>query len=444
VKYTVIYEKGATSWGAYVPDLPGVIAVGDSREEAEHLIHEASNSTSTECAMKDSRSRSRQVLPERLRLAPSPNLSVRILGGRGVSQRAPLLSRLHVSSSHTVLHLQEATMRFSVGCLIAAIAAAQQPSQEQILHFAHTPDTRNAQEIATVIRTIPEIRDVKLSDDNPPSTLTVAGTPEQIAAAGWLFAELDQSAPSQQMREYKLSGTRENVVRIYHVTNARSVQEFQEVATAARNVGEIRRVITYNAPKQVVMRGTADQAAFLDWLLPLMDKPLSRPVQHSASPQFVMPDPRDEGVTQVFYAGNAATVADFQDLAITLRAMSQEGRSPRVFTYNAGREIVVRGTASQLAMAEWLFDELDQPPTARSQDTSRREYQVPGRDDVMRVFYLAHVDGGQNVQSIIPQIRTATAIQRAFSYGSRMGLVLRGTAAQIAAAEHLVQELDKP
>lgn len=39
--YTVIYEKGATTWGAYVPDLPGVISMGDSREEAEQLIHEA-------------------------------------------------------------------------------------------------------------------------------------------------------------------------------------------------------------------------------------------------------------------------------------------------------------------------------------------------------------------------------------------------------------------
>jgi predicted RNase H-like HicB family nuclease len=39
--YTVIYEKGATSWGAYVPDLPGVITVGDSREEVERLIAEA-------------------------------------------------------------------------------------------------------------------------------------------------------------------------------------------------------------------------------------------------------------------------------------------------------------------------------------------------------------------------------------------------------------------
>ena len=39
--YTVIYEQGSTSWGAYVPDLPGVITVGDSREEAETLIREA-------------------------------------------------------------------------------------------------------------------------------------------------------------------------------------------------------------------------------------------------------------------------------------------------------------------------------------------------------------------------------------------------------------------
>jgi hypothetical protein len=29
--YTGIYEKGPTSWGAYVPVLPGVITVGDTR-----------------------------------------------------------------------------------------------------------------------------------------------------------------------------------------------------------------------------------------------------------------------------------------------------------------------------------------------------------------------------------------------------------------------------
>jgi predicted RNase H-like HicB family nuclease len=39
--YTVIYEKGQDSWGAYVPDLPGVISVGDSREEVQQSIREA-------------------------------------------------------------------------------------------------------------------------------------------------------------------------------------------------------------------------------------------------------------------------------------------------------------------------------------------------------------------------------------------------------------------
>jgi predicted RNase H-like HicB family nuclease len=41
MQYTVIIERGETSWGAYVPDLPGCIAAGDSREEVLQLIREA-------------------------------------------------------------------------------------------------------------------------------------------------------------------------------------------------------------------------------------------------------------------------------------------------------------------------------------------------------------------------------------------------------------------
>jgi len=41
MQYTVIIEKGDTSFGAYVPDLPGCVAVGETREEAKQLIREA-------------------------------------------------------------------------------------------------------------------------------------------------------------------------------------------------------------------------------------------------------------------------------------------------------------------------------------------------------------------------------------------------------------------
>ncbi len=39
--YLVIVEKGANSFGAYVPDLPGCAVVADTREEALKLIREA-------------------------------------------------------------------------------------------------------------------------------------------------------------------------------------------------------------------------------------------------------------------------------------------------------------------------------------------------------------------------------------------------------------------
>ena len=38
---TVIIEKGPTSYGAYIPDLPGCIAAGDTFAETEELIRQA-------------------------------------------------------------------------------------------------------------------------------------------------------------------------------------------------------------------------------------------------------------------------------------------------------------------------------------------------------------------------------------------------------------------
>ena len=41
MEYLVVVEKGKTSYGAYVPDLPGCVAVGETRREVLKLIREA-------------------------------------------------------------------------------------------------------------------------------------------------------------------------------------------------------------------------------------------------------------------------------------------------------------------------------------------------------------------------------------------------------------------
>ena len=41
MQYLVIVEKGPSSYGAHVPDLPGCVAVGETKDEVLTLIREA-------------------------------------------------------------------------------------------------------------------------------------------------------------------------------------------------------------------------------------------------------------------------------------------------------------------------------------------------------------------------------------------------------------------
>ncbi len=41
MRYAVVVEKSENGYGAYVPDLPGCVALGESMDETLHLIKEA-------------------------------------------------------------------------------------------------------------------------------------------------------------------------------------------------------------------------------------------------------------------------------------------------------------------------------------------------------------------------------------------------------------------
>ena len=41
MEYLVVVEKGGSSYGAYVPDLPGCVAAGETRREVLKLIRDA-------------------------------------------------------------------------------------------------------------------------------------------------------------------------------------------------------------------------------------------------------------------------------------------------------------------------------------------------------------------------------------------------------------------
>lgn len=125
---------------------------------------------------------------------------------------------------------------------------------------------------------------------------------------------------------------------------------------------------------------------------------------------------------------------DMQEIAVVVRGLTDA----RVTADTGQRTLSLSGAAQKIALADWLFHQLDQPSSAATHERA-----VPGGDDMVRVFYLAAADTPQRVQEIATQLHRTARIPRVFIYNAPRAIALRGTAAQIALAERMIQEQDR-
>ncbi len=70
----------------------------------------------------------------------------------------------------------------------------------------------------------------------------------------------------------------------------------------------------------------------------------------------------------------------------------------------------------------------------------RRDFE----DYVVKVFYIKNATLLQELQEISTTVRSVTEIRRAFTYGAQNAILVRGTTDQVALAEKLILDLDKP
>lgn len=232
--------------------------------------------------------------------------------------------------------------------LITVVASAQE--QDRTFYFTHTATTQQFQEVATAIRTIADTQ--QITTDNDQKRVTIHATAPQIAMAEWLFNELDSPVAAPAVaHEYRTPGTGDDVVRVFYVITAPTVQDFQEAATLVRTITDTRRVFTYNARNALMMRGTEAQMGLAEWLLKeIVPEPPS-----SSTHQREM---GSDDVVRVLRLPHTATVQDFQKAATQIRQTTQ---IKKIFTYNAPRAMAVRGTADQIVLAERMATDLDHP-----------------------------------------------------------------------------------
>jgi hypothetical protein len=317
------------------------------------------------------------------------------------------------------------------------MSAAFGQDVSRVFQLHHIDGEKDQYEFATLVRTIAEIPNVLA--DAPKKTLSVSGTASQIAIAEFLFTELDrQTVPDSVSQEFKVANNADDVVRLFFLTNTATIQDFQEVATTIRTVAEIRRVFTISTSRTLAVRGTADQIAAAAFIVHELDQPASAKRTDSREYRMIDTDWRPEPALRVFYLPYTSTVQQFQEVATLIRTIAE---TRRLFTYNASRAMIVRGNADQLALTDWMVHELGKPVDPAT--LASPQYTLPSdphAENIVRVFYVKDVPTVQVFQQVATQIRTATGLRRVFTYNATMAMAVRGTAAQIATAEQMLQD----
>jgi hypothetical protein len=151
-------------------------------------------------------------------------------------------------------------------------------------------------------------------------------------------------------------------------------------------------------------------------------------------------------VERVFHLTNVASPQGFQELATVLRTV---GDIATLSVDPATSTMSVTGSPGQIVLAEWLLHEMDQPvggmPAERQiRETAVHEFRVPdGKDDVVRVFYVSHMDSPRSMQELLTVLRTVGQVQKTFNYSAVPSLAVRGTEDTIGWVAWAIHELDQ-
>ena len=326
---------------------------------------------------------------------------------------------------------------------LAASVSAQQAgdSATQVFTFSSADTPQSMQEIANAIRSLAQAPQTSLQTAS--RSLTVPAAPASVAIANWLFQELDaaQPAPPQdsQVDTYPgLTGSSDQL-RIFRLAHPAGAQAFQGLVNAIRVVPDMSQVFPCFSKTTIVVRGTADQLAVAEWLFKQLDQSAPQPGQTRAEQQFhsalsQLPEVR------VLYFAHAATASEQQPVVNALRVIPE---LTHVFPVTAQGAIAMSGTADRIALAEWLFGQVDLSGPAITAKTSGTYELTPG-SDAAQVFFLPGSTMAQSFEEMAANVRAIAPTVRTFPNTLTCTLAVRGTPAQLAQAGQLLKGGGKP
>jgi hypothetical protein len=218
------------------------------------------------------------------------------------------------------------------------------------------------------------------------------------------------------------------IERTLHFAHLTDPQSLMEAATVIRSTGLILHAKLDAPSKTLALRGDAEQIALAEWLLSRLDQP---PTAKQPPIQKYQVKGSAEGEVRVLFPRGAHTVQSMQELATVVRSITEIRQG---FTFSPLKAAILRGTADQLAIAEWVYNQLDGQPS----DSEFR--QAGSADDVVRVFFLTPAKTLVELQQNANVIRKTAMIRRMFLYNPGPALAARGTPEQLAVVEQMLKD----
>jgi|SwirhisoilCB2_FD_contig_101_1511155_length_1548_multi_2_in_0_out_0_2 hypothetical protein len=321
--------------------------------------------------------------------------------------------------------------------LFAASLAAQTATQTQTFDFANKPSTNGLQEAVTLLRVVGKLD--KASVDPATSAVTVTGTPDELAMAGWMIRNLDQPSPSPD--PYLVAGKSDDGIRIFHLARAgaSSPQAVQEVLTIVRTVGDIQKIFYYMDHSDLVVRGAANELGLAEFLIKAVDQtPDPQRTAMTISPEYHYTWGRGTDTVRVFYLAHSSRPRDIQEILTNLRTVLYV---QKVFNFTPVAALVVRGTPETVAASEWMIRSLDLPADAKAETSEfTLSPSAPG-GSMIHVLYPANLKDAALTQTLTA-LRTDLNIREAFLKSAPAILVVRGSADQVTKADQMVQRAD--
>ena len=205
------------------------------------------------------------------------------------------------------------------------------------------------------------------------------------------------------------------VDRVLVFTHIGSDDGFRQAINVIRTLAKLEETVPNFERRTLGVRANADQADLAEWLANQLDQqpPPAAPVEYRL--------PGGAEVARILPLAQTQTAVGEQEIINAIRAITNANR---IMPFLTQWEIAIRGTVDQAEMAAWLVNQLDAAPGTRLAPEYRP---ADRRNEVARVFFLAHGQNPQELQSAVNAVRVRTAMNRIMPDPERRAIVARGT-----------------